>query len=419
MFACLNNHERIIQEIDILKAVKRIGIIVIFFIIIVAVALWATKYFGLTLQGRLNNNEPVVVDTLEYSSQNAKVSEVPYVIEPFVNGLEIPWSIVFTSSDRMLVTERQGRVRVVINGELQTKPLHTFTQISTQSEEGLMGMTLDPDYKTNKLVYFSYAYPSGKNMFVRVVRMIDENDHFTNQDVIIESIPAAQFHAGSRLKFGPDGKLYITTGDATQKELAQDIDSLAGKILRINSDGSIPTDNPFNNSPIWSYGHRNPQGIDWHPETGILFETEHGPSVFDGPAGGDEVNVIIRGANYGWPVVSHEESREGMIDPKIVFTPAVAPASGLFYKSDLLPQFTNNFFFGGLRGEAIIRVIVSKDNPSQIVAYEKLPNISYGRIREIAEGPDGSIYFATSNRDGRGTPLATDDTIYKISPINR
>lgn len=398
---------------------KRIGIIVIFFIIIVAVALWATKYFGLTLQGRLNNNEPVVVDTLEYSSQNAKVSEVPYVIEPFVNGLEIPWSIVFTSSDRMLVTERQGRVRVVINGELQTKPLHTFTQISTQSEEGLMGMTLDPDYKTNKLVYFSYAYPSGKNMFVRVVRMIDENDHFTNQDVIIESIPAAQFHAGSRLKFGPDGKLYITTGDATQKELAQDIDSLAGKILRINSDGSIPTDNPFNNSPIWSYGHRNPQGIDWHPETGILFETEHGPSVFDGPAGGDEVNVIIRGANYGWPVVSHEESREGMIDPKIVFTPAVAPASGLFYKSDLLPQFTNNFFFGGLRGEAIIRVIVSKDNPSQIVAYEKLPNISYGRIREIAEGPDGSIYFATSNRDGRGTPLATDDTIYKISPINR
>src|SRR3989344_1812375 len=108
-----------------------------------------------------------------------------------------------------------------------------------------------------------------------------------------------------------------------------------------------------------------------------------------------------------------------MIDPKIVFTPAVAPASGLFYKSDLLPQFTNNFFFGGLRGEAIIRVIVSKDNPSQIVAYEKLPNISYGRIREIAEGPDGSIYFATSNRDGRGTPLATDDTIYKISQINR
>jgi aldose sugar dehydrogenase len=336
-----------------------------------------------------------------------------YKIEPFVEYLEVPWSIVFTSPTRILVTERPGRLRIIENGKLADKPLRDFPETSNNSEEGLMGLCLDPDYASNKYIYISYAYEKDGDLSVRIVRFKDNGDNLSDDKTIFDNIPAARFHAGCRIKFGPDKKLYITTGDAGDRQFAQDLNKLHGKILRINSDGTIPSDNPFTNSPVWSYGHRNPQGIDWFGETNIMWSTEHGPSGFDGPGGGDEVNVIEKGKNYGWPVVSHTDSKEGMVSPLLVFTPAEAPASGMFYKSDKIQEFKNNFFFGCLRGNGIMRVVVDEKDPAKSVSFEKIAT-TYGRIRDITEGPDGYIYFSSSNKDGRGSPKDGDDKIYRI-----
>ncbi len=340
--------------------------------------------------------------------------DVKYEVKIVAEDLYVPWSIVFTDDERMLVTERNGKLRVIQNGKLQEKPLKVFDEVSSGGEEGLMGLTLDPDYRINKFLYLSYAYDNGDELKVKVVRFKDEGDKLSDEKTIIDNIPAERYHAGCRLRFGPDGKLYITTGDAGERKLAQNINNLYGKILRVNSDGTIPEDNPFPGNPVWSYGHRNPQGIDWYPGTGILFSTEHGPSGFDGPGGGDEVNIIVKGGNYGWPEVSHDESKEGMISPVLVYTPAIAPASGMFYNSDSIPQFKNNFFFGCLRGSGIMRVTVDNKDPTKIVSDGMISEIDFGRIRDIAEGPDGAIYFSTSNRDGRGSVREGDDKIYKI-----
>src|SRR5213078_2792443 len=197
-------------------------------------------------------------------------------------------------------------------------------------------------------------------------------------------------------------------------------DSLAGKILRLNDDGSVPNDNPFvgrqdARPEIWAYGSRNSQGIDFQPGTNLLFETEHGPSGFDGPGGGDEVNIIERGKNYGWPAIHHRATQAGMESPLLEYTPACAPASGTFYRGSQFPQFKNNFFFGCLVGTRIIRVTL---DGRRVVSQENLLEKKYGRIRDIAEGPDGFIYFYTSNRDGRGSPASDDDRILRLVPTS-
>lgn len=349
-----------------------------------------------------------------YVTGNDTTASKSYTIEVFAENLTVPWSIVFTDGNRMLIVERDGKLREIVNGTLNPKPLHVFTEASHDGEAGLMGLALDPSYRTNKLIYISYAYKKDDNMFVRIVRYTDELTSISDPKIILDNILAASNHAGCRLRFGPDGKLYITTGDATEKKLAQDVNNLSGKILRINADGSVPSDNPYPGNPLWTYGHRNPQGIDWYPGTSILYSTEHGPSTFDGKGGGDEVNIIEKGKNYGWPVVSHDESQPGMESPVLEFTPAIAPASGMFYHSDSIALFKNNFFFGCLRGNGIMRVVVDPANPKKVLSHQLMADIDFGRIREIAEGPDGAIYFSTSNKDGRGSPRTGDDKIYRI-----
>jgi glucose/arabinose dehydrogenase len=338
-------------------------------------------------------------------------------VETVAENLAVPWAIAFAPDGRIFFTERPGRVRVIEQGRLRPEPLATIPEVASASEAGLMDLKLHPQFAQNRLLYLAYAYRAG-GMRVRVVRYQEAGSGLSNPTVIIENIPAAENHAGCRLGFGPDGKLYVTTGDATNRELAQRLDSLAGKTLRLNDDGSVPPDNPFvgrqgARAEIWSLGHRNAQGMDWQPGTGLMFQTEHGPSGFDGPGGGDEVNIVEAGKNYGWPAVHHTESREGMISPALVYTPAVAPASGIFYRGSAFPDYRGNYFFGCLRGRRIIRVEL---DGRRVVSQEDLLNDQYGRIREIAEGPDGAIYFSTSNRDGRGRPSASDDRILRLVP---
>lgn len=345
-------------------------------------------------------------------------AQTNFKVETVVGNLEVPWSIVWAPDGRMIFSERPGRVRVSENGKLRPQPLYTVPDVESRGEAGLMGLAIHPKFSSNQFLYLAYAYP-GDGLQVRVVRFRETPNGLTDRKVIIENLPAAPAHAGCRLRFGPDGKLYITVGDATDRELAQQLNSLAGKILRLNDDGTVPSDNPFvgrkdARPEIFAYGSRNAQGIDFQPGTNLLFETEHGPSGFDGPGGGDEVNIIERGKNYGWPVIHHRETRAGMEAPLLEYTPACAPASGMFYRGSQFPQFKNNFFFGCLRGARIIRVNL---DGRRVVSEENLLSGTYGRIRDIAEGPDGMIYFSTSNRDGRGRPASDDDRIMRLVPV--
>jgi len=330
-------------------------------------------------------------------------------VEVVASGLEVPWALAFAPDSRLFFTERPGRVRVMDKGRLVLDPVATLP-VASVGEAGLMGLVLDPDFARNGYLYVMYTYRDGQNRLrSRVSRLTERANKAAEEKALLEGIPGANIHDGGRLKFGPDGKLYITTGDASDTSQSQNLASLAGKVLRLNSDGSIPSDNPFPGSPVYSYGHRNPQGLAWHPTSGRLFSTEHGP------VGNDEVNIIQTGRNYGWPELSGKGGAPKYIDPIISFAPSVAPSGATFYSGSELAPWKGNLFFTTLVGQHLHRIVLNSDLTG-VERDERLFSGEYGRLRDVIQGPDGFLYFATSNRDGRGRPSSEDDRILRIVP---
>jgi glucose/arabinose dehydrogenase len=334
---------------------------------------------------------------------------VRFRVETVLTGLEVPWSLNFAPDGRLFVTERPGRVRIVTLGGASELAL-SLDGVFAQGEAGLLGLALDPEFAQNHFVYLYYSASVPGGGVNRVVRYREVNSRLGERLVLLDNIPAAQIHDGGRLRFGPDGLLYASAADAAAANNAQDVASLAGKILRLNRDGTTPRDNRFS-SPVFTYGHRNPQGFDWHPTSGELWESEPGND------GNDEVNAIRTGLNFGWPRIEGASTMSGMEAPITFFSPSIAPSGASFYRGQRVPQFVNNFFVATLRGMHLLRLTVDP-SARRVTAQERLLEGTFGRLRDVVSGPDGYLYFCTNNRDGRGNPMSGDDRVLRIVPAS-
>ncbi len=340
--------------------------------------------------------------------------ELGVKVEVVANNLTIPWSIDWLPDGTVLFTERNGNLRIIQQGILLEEPLLSLSVGGM--EGGMLGVAVDPKYSENNYVYLYYTYNELLTTKNKLVRYQHSDGKLIEDKILIDGIPGGPFHDGGRIQFGPDGKLYVTTGEAGIPDLAQDMDSLGGKILRINSDGTIPKDNPWKDSPIYSIGHRNPQGIDWD-ESGNLIATEHGPSGWRGIAH-DEINKIIAGENYGWPDIIGDEKIEGLQNPILHSGEDTwAPSGSEFYYGDKIPQWDEKYFVATLRGSHLHMINFDLENNS-VTSHEKLFQDEFGRLRDVQTGPDGFLYILTSNQDGRGIPKVNDDKILRIVPID-
>lgn len=339
---------------------------------------------------------------------------LPPGIEVVAARLDTPWAIDFSPDGRVFLTERPGRIRVIKSGSLQAEPWLTL-DVAEVGEAGLLGLALDPEFGRNHYVYAALTYREAGSLKNRLVRLRDDPRTNTGHldRVLLDGVPGAPNHDGGRVKFGPDGKLYLTMGDAQESSRAQDRASLSGKILRLNADGSIPSDNPFPGSPVYSYGHRNPQGLAWQPGTGRLYATEHGPSGFP-ECCRDEVNLVEPGRNYGWPVITGDETREGMVSPLVQSGSRLtwAPGGAAFVSRG---PWAGSLVFAGLRGRALYRVTLDPGDSSRVARFESFLEGQFGRLRDVVEGPDGALYVLTSNRDGRGRPAPDDDRVLRLA----
>jgi glucose/arabinose dehydrogenase len=357
--------------------------------------------------------------TLVYSASTPGTSIFPanagnFRVVPVAGGLEHPWGLAFLPDGRALVTERPGRLRIISKDGRVSKPLLGVPEVAAANQGGLLDVALDPAFASNQWIYLSYAEARGQEASgTTVARARLSNDGLHDLEVIFRQQPAVDSggHFGSRLVFARDGRLFVTLGERQAKhfsEMAQDLGTHFGKVVRIEQDGRVPADNPFLGQSgalpeIWSSGHRNPQGAALHPETGELWVTEHGPR------GGDELNVARAGRNYGWPVITYglaysgakigEGARKaGLEQPVWYWLPSIAPSGLAFYTSSRIPEWSGNLFAGALRGNFLSRLVLDGD---RVIHEERLFEGLKARIREVRQGPDGLLYLLTDSPEGR------------------
>ena len=321
-------------------------------------------------------------------------------IETIAQNLDIPWEIAFLPNGGLLVTERSGKLLKI---KPESKTIAEIGGVKHIGEGGLLGLAIHPNFSANNFIYIYLTTQDSRGISNRVERYKLLNDTVIEKEIVLEGIRGSSNHNGGRIAFGPDGHLYITTGDSENPDLAQDKNSLNGKILRVTDDGSVPADNPFGN-PVYSLGHRNPQGLTWD-QNGTLWETEHGPS--GAQTGYDEVNIIVKGANYGWPIIKGDQLRDGYVSPVIQSggDDTWAPGGITYWNGSL--------FFVGLRGEALYQAKIEQGNKLNVTTHLQG---TYGRLRTITLGNDGYFYLVTSNTDGRGRENQGDDILIKIDP---
>ncbi|MDO1559175.1 PQQ-dependent sugar dehydrogenase [Brevundimonas sp. 2R-24] len=343
-------------------------------------------------------------------------SDVQLESRTIASGLAHPWALAQLPDGRWLVTERPGRLRVVGADGALSAPVRGLPEIMARGQGGLLDIALSPDFESDRTLYWSYAEPreGGNGTAVARGRLSEDLSRVEDVQVIFRALPSYSnaMHYGSRLVFDREGRLYVTLGersDMATRSQAQDLDSHFGKIVRINADGSVPTDNPFVNREgarpeVWSLGHRNVQGAALHPETGELWAIEHGAR------GGDEVNVVRAGRNYGWPVIAYgieyrggaigegRTAAEGLEQPAYYFDPVIAPGGAAFYTGDLAPAWRGDLFISGLRTRALVRLVLEGE---RVVGEERLDVSGGQRVRDVQVGRDGALYIVTDEDDGR------------------
>lgn len=364
------------------------------------------------------------------SSETRAPSETPetvyetaaFTVETVASGLGVPWALAFGPDGALYFTERPGRIGAVSPaGRVRTLERMPATEVGR--EGGVLGLDLHPGFPRPPFLYVYQTYGSGEgneDLRNRILRYERTASGLRRRGTIVDGIPGYVRHNGGRLAFGPDGKLYATTGDTTEERLAQKRTSLAGKTLRMNPDGSVPSGNPFSGSLVWSLGHRNPQGLAFHHGSGTLFATEHGPE------GHDELNRIDPGRNYGWPIVAGTSDRERFRGPILASgDTSWAPAGAIAYGGRAFPAWRGNLFFAALgyspgEGRRCIHNVAlgpgGGSGPPEVRDRTLLLSGEFGRLRAMTEGPDGAIYVTTSNRDGRGDPAPVDDRILRLRP---
>jgi glucose/arabinose dehydrogenase len=327
------------------------------------------------------------------------------------DGLEHPWSMAFLPGGDVLITERPGRLRILRDGQLLSEPVPGLPEVRAYRQGGLLDLALHPDFEDNRLLYFSYAGNHGDGITTHVARGRFEDDALHDVQVLFVAEPASDNgrHFGSRLVFDNEGYLYITVGDRGDMPRAQNLDDHAGSTIRLHDDGRVPEDNPFvgrsdARPEIYTYGNRNAQGMALHPVTGEVWQNEHGPR------GGDELNRIRAGVNYGWPVISHGidysgrdigegiSEQEGMEQPVHHWTPSIAPSGMAFYTGDVFPAWRGNLFVGALAHTHVTRLVM---DGNRVVDEEPMLREMGQRIRDVRQGPDGHLYLLTDHNNGR------------------
>jgi len=359
---------------------KRIRIGGIVAAIIFAILIWVSP----------SNPPPIPAPSTEYGNEYVQI---------LATNLEKPWAIDF-AGDKIFVTEKAGQVRVIESGVLLDDPLATLRTANVFGG-GLLGIAVHPAFDRNHFIYVYYTYEKDDVLWNKILRITESNSKLIAAKTIFDKMPGSAYSNGGIIKFGPDGKLYVGTGSVSDSHGPQDIQSLEGKILRLNDDGTIPDDNPFSNSPVFSFGHMNPKGLGWNNE-GSLFVTEMGPSK------NDEINLVQPGGNYGWPEQECSGNEE-FIDPIVCYDPAIEPGGIVFYYGDKI-KLDNPLVLASLRASQLFNLEIDEGG----IKSQKSILSGVGRIRDVAVGPDGYLYLITSNTDGKAFPDKDDDKLLRI-----